>query len=74
MSYNIDFTHKAKSDIEVHNKSGNKAIIKKISILLKEMVIHPLEGKGKPEALKHNLSGFWSRRINGEHRVIYEVL
>jgi toxin YoeB len=36
--------------------------------------MHPFEGIGKPEPLKHNLSGFWSRRINQEHRIIYEII
>jgi len=41
--------------------------------LLNELTEHPFEGTGKPEALKYNLSGCWSRRINTEHRLIYEV-
>ncbi|QOW11974.1 Txe/YoeB family addiction module toxin [Kaistella flava (ex Peng et al. 2021)] len=40
---------------------------------LEELTLHPYTGTGKPEALKHNLSGLWSRRINKEHRLIYEV-
>jgi toxin YoeB len=38
------------------------------------MLLHPFSGIGKPEALKHKLSGKWSRRINDEHRIIYEVI
>lgn len=45
----------------------------KIIKLLKEIRRTPFEGEGKPEALKHNLSGFWSRRITQEHRLVYEV-
>jgi toxin YoeB len=45
----------------------------KIIKLLKEIRRTPFEGEGKPEPLKHNLSGFWSRRITQEHRLIYEV-
>lgn len=51
----------------------DKAILKKINRLIKEIVRTPFEGTGKPEALRANLSGFWSRRINQEHRLIYRV-
>ncbi|EON77716.1 YoeB toxin protein [Lunatimonas lonarensis] len=43
-------------------------------MLLEELTEHPFSGTGKPEPLKHSLSGMWSRRINKEHRLIYEVL
>lgn len=51
----------------------DKKIYLKIIKLLKEIRRTPFEGEGKPEALKHNLSGFWSRRITQEHRLVYEV-
>ena len=51
----------------------DKAILRKINELIKECLRMPFEGKGKPEALKENLSGFWSRRITGEHRLVYQV-
>jgi toxin YoeB len=51
----------------------DKKVYSKIIKLLKEIRRTPFEGEGKPEALKHNLSGFWSRRITQEHRLIYEV-
>jgi toxin YoeB len=41
--------------------------------LLNELTEHPFEGTGKPEALKYNLTGYWSRRINQEHRLVYRV-
>jgi Txe/YoeB family toxin of toxin-antitoxin system len=41
--------------------------------LIEDIQLHPFEGPGKPEPLKHNLVGYWSRRINQEHRIIYEV-
>jgi len=40
---------------------------------LEELAEHPFTGTGKPEPLKHDLSGMWSRRINGEHRLVYEI-
>ena len=55
------------------DKSGNKFILKKISELLRAIEENPYEGIGKPEPLKYGLSGVWSRRINQEHRMIYEI-
>lgn len=74
MSYRLDFTKQAQNDIVFHKKSGNKAILKKLYLLLNEIADHPFTGTGKPEALKHELAGFWSRRINQEHRLVYEVI
>ncbi len=51
----------------------DKAIIKRINMLIKECLRTPFDGIGKPEALKANYSGFWSRRITDEHRLIYKV-
>ena len=73
MEYHLDFTDRANEDIDFHKKSGNRAVRKKLLTLLNELTEHPFTGTGKPEPLKHNLSGMWSRRINGEHRLIYEV-
>lgn len=61
-------------EIAYWKKSGNKTIQQKISQLIEAISEKPFEGIGKPEALKHNLTGFWSRRINQEHRIVYEVL
>ena len=55
-------------------KSGDKASLKKLNIILEELEIHPQIGTGNPEQLKHNLSGFWSRRINKKDRLIYEII
>ena len=74
MSYRLDFTKQAQDDIEFHKKSGNKAVIKKLLTLLEELAEHPFTGTGKPEALKYDLTGLWSRRINHEHRLVYEVI
>ena len=54
-------------------QKNDKSILKKINALIKESVRTPFEGTGKPEALKENLAGFWSRRINLEHRLVYKV-
>lgn len=49
----------------------DKQMLKRINFLIKEIVRDPFAGPGKPEALKHGLSGYWSRRINDEHRIVY---
>lgn len=69
----IDFSAKAKMDLNFWIKSGNKSILNKIYSLIEDIQLHPYEGIGKPEQLKHQLSGLWSRRINKEHRIIYKV-
>lgn len=51
----------------------DKKILKRINTLIEEIQREPFEGIGKPEPLKHALSGYWSRRINDEHRVVYKV-
>ena len=70
----IIYSPTAKNDLEYWRKSGNKSIQKKISSLLLSIIETPFSGVGKPEALKHELSGYWSRRINREHRLIYKVI
>jgi toxin YoeB len=74
MSYKLDFSAQAQKDITFHKKSGNKAILKKLLLLLEEISEAPFEGTGKPEKLKYDLVGNWSRRINHEHRLVYEVI
>lgn len=74
MNYQLDFSQQAQNDIDFHKKAGNKAVLKKMFVLLTELTEHPFEGTGKPELLKYSLAGMWSRRINHEHRLIYEVL
>lgn len=55
-------------------QSTDKKIMKRINVLIKEIVRSPYEGIGKPEPLKHGLSGYWSRRITDEHRLVYKVV
>lgn len=54
-------------------QAKNKQILKRINQLIKDTMRSPFEGIGKPEPLKGNLSGFWSRRIDDEHRIVYIV-
>lgn len=51
----------------------NKAILKRINLLIKEIQREPLSGIGKPEPLKHDLSGYWSRRIDDANRLVYRI-
>ena len=49
-------------------------MLKKINELIKDISRTPFDGKGKPEPLKYDLAGYWSRRIDREHRLIYQVI
>lgn len=51
----------------------DKKMLKRINELIKDIQRTPLSGIGKPEPLKHHLSGFWSRRITEEHRLVYQL-
>lgn len=51
----------------------DKKKLKKVNELIRDILRHPFEGLGQPEPLKHDFSGFWSRRIDREHRLIYFV-
>lgn len=52
---------------------NNPKLLKRINSLIKDIQRQPFEGLGKPEALKHNFSGYWSRRVTDKHRIIYEI-
>lgn len=54
-------------------QTQDKQILKRINQLIQEIQREPFAGIGKPEPLKHALSGYWSRRINDEHRIVYKV-
>jgi len=54
-------------------QNTDKKILKRINILIRDIERMPYEGRGKPEPLKHSLSGYWSRRITAEHRIVYKV-
>jgi toxin YoeB len=56
-----------------HWQETDKVTLRKINTLIKECLGHPFEGTGKPEPLKGDLSGHWSRRIDREHRLVYRV-
>lgn len=57
----------------VYWQSTDKKMLKKVNTLIKAIIRDPFEGLGNPEPLKHNLTGYWSRRINLEHRLVYRI-
>ena len=69
----VIYAPKAVKDLEYWKKSGHKGLLKKIQDLIAAIEFSPFEGIGKPEPLKHQLSGLWSRRIDKKHRIIYEI-
>ena len=73
-NYKIIIKETAVKDFLKHKKSGNKQNLVKISKIIEELREHPYTGIGKPEQLKYNLQGLWSRRINQKDRLIYEVV
>jgi len=68
----IIFSPEADEDYK-YWKENNPFIVKRIKHLLKDLSEHPYTGIGKPEKLKYELSGKWSRRINEKHRIVYVV-
>ncbi|NQX02849.1 Txe/YoeB family addiction module toxin [bacterium] len=54
-------------------QTTDRAIVRRIHLLIKDVQHSPYDGIGKPEPLKHQLAGWWSRRIDSEHRLIYRV-
>lgn len=69
---NLEFDPSAFDDLAWWMETDRKKALRIVK-LLKEVQRTPFEGTGKPEALKHELSGCWSRRIDDEHRLVYEV-
>jgi len=69
----VAYSKKALRDIDFWKKSGDKRVQNKIVELIEDIKKNPFTGIGKPEALKHELSGKWSRRIDKEHRLIYAI-
>ncbi|MCU4177148.1 Txe/YoeB family addiction module toxin [Carboxylicivirga sp. N1Y90] len=68
----LTFTENAWEDYLYWQKIDKK-ILKKINAFFKEIQRTPFEGSGRPEQLKYDLAGYWSRRIDHEHRLVYQV-
>ena len=69
----LEYTLQASEDLAFWKKSNNVAMLKKIRKLIESISETPYEGIGKPEALKYELTGYWSRRITQEHRYVYTI-
>ena len=69
---NLVFSDHAWEDY-LYWQNADKSILRRINQLIKETMRTPFGGSGKPEGLKHALSGYWSRRITDEHRLVYKV-
>jgi len=72
MTRKLAWTHEAWSDY-VYWQGQDKKTLKRINKLIEATLRLPFEGMGKPESLRENLSGFWSRRIDDVHRLVYAV-
>jgi toxin YoeB len=70
----LRLTDDAKEDIKFFTKSGQTNILRKIETLLKSIKDSPFTGIGKPEPLKYEYSGKWSRRIDVQNRIVYAVI
>lgn len=68
----LTFTENAWEDY-VYWQKVDKKVLKKINELIKDIKRSPFQGIGKPEALKYDLAGYWSRRIDQEHRLVYKI-
>jgi toxin YoeB len=68
----IAFTDNAWDDY-MYWQNNDADTLQKINDLIKEIKREPFKGVGKPEPLKGNLAGYWSRRISGEHRLVYRI-
>ena len=70
---NITFSDQAWEDY-LYWQEADEKILARIHELIKDVKRNPFSGIGKPEPLKHALQGYWSRRINSEHRMVYKVV
>ena len=70
----VELTQKAKKDLLYWKSIGKSDILKRIRVLVESIQEVPFSGIGKPEPLKYQLAGKWSRRINDEHRIIYSIV
>ena len=71
--YSLEISSKARKELQVHYKSGDKSVIRTIEQIFLELSNTPYEGTGYPEALKYQMGGYWLRRINKKDRIIYKV-
>jgi len=72
--YSVTISDRAKKDLLFLFKCGDKALIRRIERILEELGENPYFGVRKPEPLRHDLAGLWSRRIDKKHRIVYQVI
>lgn len=73
MSFSVNYTEKFIEDLKKHKKSGQKQLLSKVERFVTECLENPRTGTGKPEQLKHRKIETWSREINKQHRLVYEI-
>lgn len=71
--YELEFSKEAEWHVQLLIKTGNQSVINKLYTLLSELTVHPITGTGKPKLLKHELAGYWSRRLSAKHRLVYRI-
>ncbi len=71
--YTLEISSKARKELLFHYKSGNKSVIRRIEQIFLELSNTPYKGIGSPEALKYNMDGYWSCRIDKKNRIVYKV-
>ncbi|KAA6349823.1 Toxin RelK [termite gut metagenome] len=73
MSYKLHLSDRAGKERDEYKRSGDRKKLEKIALLFDELEEHPTTGTGKPELLKYDYSGYWSRRIDKKNRIVYEI-
>lgn len=71
--FELFYASQAQDDLDYWRRT-DRQVSRRIDRLLDDMVQHPFTGIGKPEPLRHQFTGYWSRRITGEHRIVYKVV
>ncbi|ARM31545.1 Txe/YoeB family addiction module toxin [Prosthecochloris sp. HL-130-GSB] len=71
--YTVSVTRRADKDLRYWFQSGDKPVQRKINRIFRELQEHPATGTGKPEQLKGDLSGYWSRKLNKKDRIVYRI-
>lgn len=72
--YLVTYSDDVRKQFQAIKKSGDKGVMNKITRLLVELSDHPMVGTGRPEQLKHELQGLWSRRIDRKNRLVYQIV
>lgn len=71
--YSVALSDEARKHLKLWHKSGNKVVIKRIERIIRELEEHPQTGIGKPEQLKYQMTGLWSRKLDDKNRIVYDI-